>query len=165
MTPGSLTNISESTYFRLRLLAQSLMRRESRAITLSPTALLHEALLRLNRSAGNSPQPDPGLTVLPLIMQHVLIDYARRRARASSPPPSPAHSPGTPIEDRLAVRNAVRKLALLDQRQAAIVELRVLAGLSMEQIASRLGICSRTVHRDWASAQLFLRRELRGRNM
>ncbi len=163
MTPGSLNKISELTYFRLRQLAKSIMRRESRAITLSPTALLHEALLRHHRSARNSPQPDPGFAFLPLIMQHVLIDYARRRARFTSPPPPPASTPapGTPLEDRLAVRNAVRKLALLDQRQAAIVELRVLGGLSLDQIATRFGVCSRTIHRDWASAQLWLRRELR----
>ena len=161
----SVAKISEITYTRLRKLAHSVMQNERRLVTLSPTVLLHEALLRWNRPADVSPNREYETNLLRLIMRHLVVDCARRRSRftekASGEPLEGQIDRGA--ENRVAVREAMRKLALLDQRQAAIVEMRVLGGLTMEQIGERLGCCGRTVRREWATAQLWLRRELSSR--
>jgi len=154
--------MSAATYAELHSVAVSAMRSERRKITLSPTVLLHEVLLRYFRSRIPGSNELPAKPLLFVIMRNLLTDFARRRsshakyvAAAGEAPPS-APSPATAYR----VQAAIRKLAELDRRQAAIVELRILAGFSNEEIADRLGCCARTVIREWRSAQLWLRREL-----
>lgn len=154
MADSRWASLSEKSYFELRHLAARLMRKEYRVVTLSATALLHEALLRW------SPAQDQ--RILPLIMRHVLIDYARRRAvlQKHLDQQAPAEPAKLHPADQLAVQQALQKLARLDQRQAAVVELRVTAGLSLEEISLRLGCSVRTAQRDWMTARRWLQREL-----
>ena len=153
--------LSESAYNELRKLAASVMRSERRRITVNPTALLHEALLRFSRdgfSAASEPGARPILTV---IMRNLLVDFARRRATLGRYLASRDVAPPPPYTaDLYPTQAAIRKLSAIDQRQAAIVELRVAGGCSNEEIASRLGCSVRTVAREWSAARLWLRREL-----
>lgn len=159
---ASLQGISETKYAEWRRLSASVMRRERRQITLSPTALLHEALLRLpgedTRTADGSTKP-----ILLTIMRHLLIDRARKRSvvRKHQEQSGVPELTVQPVADRYLIQEAIRRLAQLDERQAAIVELKILAGLSIEEIAERFGCSSRTVSRDWITAKLWLQRELR----
>ena len=165
MATESIVKISQNTYLRLRKLAQSVMRRESRAVTLSPTVLLHEALLRWRREDEDSGNGAKEVNLLRLIMRHLVIDFGRRRASLAALRAGAGVSDGMDAgtEDRVAVRRAMKRLAVLDKRQAAIVEMKVLGGLTLAQIAERMDCCSRTVQREWTTAQLWLRRELGGR--
>ncbi len=159
MADSKWASLSEKSYFELRRLAARLMQKEYRVVTLSATALLHEALLRW------SPAQDQ--KILPLIMRHVLIDYARRRTVLQKHLDGQLQDTSATMHpaDRLTVQQAVEKLAKLDQRQAAVVELRVTAGLSLEEISLRLGCSVRTAQRDWMTARRWLQRELSARSL
>ncbi len=162
MLPGISIDISESAYNELRKLAASVMRFERRRITMSPTALLHEALLRLSSDGLPTASGPIAKPLLITIMRNLLIDLGRRRTRLAQCFASSSVETGTApsVADSYATQAAVRKLSAIDQRQAAIVELRVAAGCSNEEIAHRLGCSVRTVAREWSAARLWLRREL-----
>lgn len=121
-------------------------------------------MLRWNRPSEVGLNREYETNLLRLIMRHLVIDHARRRTRFTEKAAGEILEAQIDrgAESRIAVREAMRKLALLDKRQAAIVEMRILAGLTLEQIGDRLGCCDRTVRREWATAQLWLRRELSG---
>ncbi len=155
-------------YTELRALAGSFLRKERADHTLQPTALVHEAWLRL---AG---QPSSAWTdtahfkaVAAGVMRRVLVDHARRRAsdkrggdwrRVSLSGAAEGMAPD--IADVLALDQALHRLAGLHARQARVAELRFLAGLSVEETAHVLGVDPRTVKSDWATARLFLAQEL-----
>lgn len=158
---GPLVDISDSTYAEWRKLSAAIMRRERHKVTLSATALLHEAILRLPREQF-ALLVDNAKPILRTIMRHLLIDHARRRRRRQAYTASQLqfdHAPEQPAK-QYPVQDAIRRLAVLDQRQAAIVEMRIVAGLSNDEIAKRLGCSSRTIARDWITARLWLQREL-----
>ena len=152
----------------LRHLVAYYMRSERRDHTLQPTALVHEAYLRLidqRDLPGESRAHFFGVAAS--VMRRILIDHARAhradkrggrdvKVPLDEAPALAAENLGYLIE----VDQALERLAALDPRQARIVELRFFGGLSIEEIANILDIGPRTVDRDWRLAKAWLRSEL-----
>jgi len=155
-------------YHELRHIARKQMRDERASHTLQPTALVHEAFLRLagqNRVDWRNRAQFYG--VVGQLMRRLLVDHARRRHAAKRGIPvtlDEAISPGPRTADRaeeiLAVDHLLERLAELDARQARVVELRYFGGLSVEETAAAIGVASRTVRLDWAMAKGWLKSQL-----
>jgi RNA polymerase sigma-70 factor, ECF subfamily len=153
-------------YAELRDLAARLLRNERSDHTLQPTALVHEAYLRLvDQRAGSWENRAHFLGIAAQAMRRILVDHARRRSTAKRKGArvtldenlAPATGPSV---DLLEIDAALGRLAELDARQARVVELRFFGGLNVEETASVLGIGSATVKRDWTLARAWLHREL-----
>lgn len=155
-------------YQDLRVLADHYLKRERRAHTLQPTALVHEVFLKLMRSTnlkpGNSAQ---FFSVAARAMRQVLVDHARRfkaAKRGGGRRILSLDELGTIFEqqevDLVALDEALAGLGTLDPRQCAIVELRFFGGLTVEQTAEVLGISGSSVKREWQAARAWLYREL-----
>jgi RNA polymerase sigma factor (TIGR02999 family) len=152
-------------YQELRRLAASFLRNERPNHTLQPSALIHEAYLRLSGSA-TLPAADRAhfLRQAARAMRQVLIDYSRqhraqKRDRAAALPLMETPAAFEPAQ-YLVVDDALGRLEQLDPRQAEIVELRFFGGLSVKETADALGISEKTVKREWAVARSWLRGEL-----
>ena len=154
---------------RLHALAEQWFAQQPADHTLQPTALVHEAYLRL---AGESNRHWRGnrthvFALAARAMRQVLIDYARRRSAAKRGRSwgrvtlSEAAGAGERRDvDLIALSEALDKLAHLNERQCRIVELRFLAGLTVEETAEALGVSPRTVKLDWRMARAWLLAEL-----
>jgi RNA polymerase sigma factor (TIGR02999 family) len=156
-------------YRELRRLAQHYMRNERVGHTLQPTALVHEAFLRLvGQERTDWQNRSQFIGVAAQLMRRVLVDHARARVAAKR-----ANVPVTLDEsllDRvpamvqaaeiLAVDAALVRLNRLDPQQVRVIELRYFGGLSVDETAEVMGISSRTVKRDWAMARAWLRARL-----
>ena len=157
-------------YAELRKLAARRMARESPDHSLAPTALVHEAYLRLVGTA------DPGwqnrghfFAAAAEAMRRILIDAARRKARPKHGGDrdrqdlnDPAAAlPVDPIE-LIALDDALAKLAAEDPAKAKLVELRYFAGLSLDEAAAVLDVSRATAARWWAYARAFLYCEIEG---
>lgn len=157
-------------YKELRRIAGSYLRRENPGNSLQPTALVHEAYLRLTDAREIDWQNRSHFfAVSSTVMRRILVD----RARASHAGkrgngwdavslneailPSPERAP-----EILALDEALTRLSSLDERQAKIVELRFFAGMNEDEAGQVLGISSRTVKRDWRVAKAWLFKELSG---
>lgn len=157
----------EEVYARLKALAGSYLRRERAGHTLQPTALVNEAYLRMRDVAADDlPNRGKFLAIAARAMRQVLIDSARRRQadkRRRRDVTLEEDLLGTSAQtvEILALDEALRELARVDEQRARIVELRFFAGLSCEETAEVLGISARTVIRRWRSSRAFLLRELR----
>ena len=155
-------------YEEMRGLAQSLLKRESSAHTLQPTALVNEAYLRMaDQNRVNWQGKTHFFAIGAKTMRRILVDHARTKKR---------HKRGggrhrieltddlcvtnRRDEDVLAIEEALEKLVKLDPRQAQIVELRFYGGLTVEEVAEVLGVSKRTVESDWTMVRAWLRREL-----
>ncbi|MEO8430800.1 MAG: ECF-type sigma factor [Acidobacteriota bacterium] len=154
-------------YGELRRHAAHLFRRERSDHTLQPTAVVHEAWLRMPPS-GPWSNRSQFFAVAGRLMREVLIDHARRRAAAKrgggatrlafdGEVETPAGEKGV---DLLALDEALERLDAVDQRQARVVELRYFAGLSIEETAEALAISPATVKREWQMARAWLREAL-----
>jgi RNA polymerase sigma-70 factor (ECF subfamily) len=166
-------DLATALYGELRRLARLFMRGERPGHTLQPTALAHEAYMRL---AGQSRVRWQGRThfmaVAARVMRRVLIDHARAHARGKreggwrritlAEGLDAGAGTGLDRDQLLAVDAALRKLEALDPREARVVELRFFVGLSMPEVAEALGVSLRTVEGDWTHARAWLRRELGG---
>lgn len=157
-------------YTELRRQAARAMRRESTGHTLSPTALVHEAYVRLVQ-AERVPWQNRAqfFGVAARLMRRVLVDHARARHAAkrgghdrqiSLADVGQAEEDGTDAADVLAVHDALQRLAALDPEQARLVELRYFGGLTIEETATVLSVSPATVKREWVIARAWLRREL-----
>ena len=155
-------------YAELRALAGSLLKTERADHTLPPTALVHEAWLRLS-SRPDSAWKDIAhfKAVAVRAMRHVLVDHARKRAADKRGGDwrritlsGQAVSESCATVDVLDLERALVRLEALDERQARVVELRFLGGLTVPEAASVLGVDPSTVKADWAMARLFLAEEL-----
>jgi RNA polymerase sigma-70 factor (ECF subfamily) len=156
-------------YDELRALAASFFRRRQPNQTLQPTALVHEAFVKMVGSANqNWTSKKHFFSVAAMAMRQLLTDRARRVAaekRGGGAERVTLADEASPIAvgpdiDIIAIDEALAKLSGLDPRQARIVELRFLAGLSVDETAEVLDISPRTVKLDWQMARSFLRREL-----
>lgn len=154
----------------LRRVAASYLQRERPNHTLEPTALVHELYLRLvdQRRVSWSDRVH-FFAAAARTMRHLLVDYARARAcekRGSGALTISLDEAGevgaTPETDLLALDRALEHLAVLEPRQARVVELRFFAGLTLEETARSLGVADATVSRDWSFAKAWLYRELAG---
>jgi RNA polymerase sigma factor (TIGR02999 family) len=163
--PAAGSRLLNLVYGELRQLASRLLSGERAGHTLTPTALVHEAYLRL---FGSTP-PDPAdrrqfFAIAAGRMRQVLVDHARRRdadkrgggglERITLSQADLASDAGE--VDALALEQALQQLEAADPRKARVVELRWFAGLDMGDIAEVLGISRATAHRDWDVARAFL---------
>lgn len=151
-------------YAELRALADGYLRRERRDHTLQPTAVVHEAFVRLIDQTGVKWQDRAHFFALAAtVMRNILTDYARRRAaekRGGGNERVPLDdavrdADGNEI-DLLTLHDALAQLAQLDPRRHRIVELRFFGGLSMEEIADVLEVSLTTVENEWRGARAWL---------
>lgn len=151
-------------YDELRRVARARLRGEAANHTLQPTALVHEAYLRL--IGPNHPSPLNRMHLFALAaraMRQVLVDHARRKKASKRGGPAlavtlldstPARE--APIVDLIDLDDALADLAALDSRLCRVVELKYFAGLSIDEMAATLMISAATVERDWAMAKAWL---------
>lgn len=162
--------LAEAVYTELHRLARRCMRPERRDHTLQPTVLVHEAFMRLvGAGPGEWSDRKHFFAVAANIMRRILIDHARQvRAQKRGGGKKMDLTADMAVTDAMsdemiALDEALTRLAALDLRQARVVELRFFAGISEDEIASILGVSSRTVKRDWITARAWLHNQLRGR--
>lgn len=166
--PQGAAELLPLVYRELRALAGEYMKAERRDHSLTPTAVVHEAYLRL---IGNTRTNWRGqahfLAMAAIQMRRVLVDHARShdarkrgggRVRITLDERATLQ-PGLPL-DVLALSEALEKLGKLNSRQARVVELRFFGGLSVRETAEYLNVSERTVKEDWRIARAWLRREL-----
>lgn len=153
-------------YEELRGLAGHVQR--DRQHTLQPTALVHEAYMRLAGQAGDWSDRRHFFNVAALAMRQILIDHARRRRARKRDGVRERLSFQNNLADReeetefdlLDFEDALQALEKVDPRQARVVSLRFLAGLSIEDVAAALEVSPRTVNVDWQMARAWLRRAM-----
>jgi len=156
-------------YDDLRRIAHRQLGSERDGHTVSTTALVHEAYLRLvDRQAGWDDRAQ-FLGVAAQAMRHVLVDYARQHRaakRTGALDQVPLDDALLVVEERaeslLALDEALTRLASLSARQGRVVECRFFGGLTEDETAEVLGVTSRTVRRDWIKAKGWLHQELTG---
>jgi RNA polymerase sigma factor (TIGR02999 family) len=157
------------TYEKLRRIAAEYLRGERAGHTLQPTALLHEAFLRVLKRPDHYWRSETHVIAFAArAMRRILISYGVARTRDKRGGPSVIRLPLDEALDFCAERDlniaavdeALEELEVADARQAQIVELRFFAGLSVDEIASTLKISRATVKRDWTTAKLWLRSRL-----
>ncbi len=150
------------TYDELRRVASRLMRRERAGHTLSPTAVVHEAVIRLLGEAVFDRAADRSFLFASTAraMREVLIDHARRRAadrRGGGMRRVPLDSVVDYFQgqgpDVVAVHEALDRLAALDGRQAQVITLRYFSGMTVADVAAALGVSVATVEQDWRLAR------------
>jgi RNA polymerase sigma-70 factor (ECF subfamily) len=155
-------------YAELRRLAASQLRRERPDHTLQPTALVHEAYLRLVEERSVDWQGRSHFFgVAAKLMRRILVDYARAHVAQKrgggvtrvSLTDTIVMSRERPA-DLVALDEGLTRLASFDLQQSQVVELRLFAGLSVAETSKALGISSATVKRDWAVAKAWLTREI-----
>jgi len=155
-------------YDELRRLARHYMRHERGNHTLQPTALVHEAYAQLVQQPQVPWQNRAHFfATASVLMRHILVDHARGRQagkRGGAQEQVTLDEALLPAQNRsidvLALHQAIERLAVLDQRQAKIVELHFFGGLTFEEIALVLDIAERTAKRDWSMARAWLKGEL-----
>jgi len=161
--------LSARTYETLRCIAAEYLRSERAGHTLQPTALLHEAFLRVLKRPDHYWRSETHVIAFAArAMRRILISYGVARTRDKRGGPSVVRLPLDEALDFCAERDlniaavdeALEELEGADARQAQIVELRFFAGLSVDEIASMLKISRATEKRDWATAKLWLRSRL-----
>ncbi len=157
-------------YATLKTIAAAQIAREAPGQTLQPTALVHEAWMRLVDEEGRARFSNRThfYTAAAEAMRRIRVDRARRRQaekRGSGWAPVSRrvedHAAPAPPEEVLAVHDALDKLAQLSPRKAELVKLRYFVGLTFAEAASLLGISVPTAERDWAYARAWLRAEIR----
>jgi RNA polymerase sigma factor (TIGR02999 family) len=154
-------------YDELRALAEKYLRGERKEHTLQPTALVHEAFMRLvDQSRVNWKGRTHFYAVSAEAMRRILIDNARahRRLKRGGGWQRVVLDEGVALEsghlDAVALQDALEQLAHLDPDQARIVELRFFAGLTVDEVAEVLGVSKRKVEADWTHAKAWLRTAL-----
>lgn len=156
-------------YNELRRLAGGYMRRERSDHTLQPTALVHEAYLRLVEQRNvNWQSRTHFFAIAAQLMRRFLIDHARghlreKRGAGERPVPLDENLVFVPEQSMELIKldQALQRLAGIDPRQAKIVELRFFGGLTVEETADALEISPKTVKRDWSVAKAWLHGELK----
>jgi RNA polymerase sigma factor (TIGR02999 family) len=155
-------------YGELRAIAARLLRAERAGHTLQPTALVHEAYLKLvDQRRADYRSRRHFMAVAAMAMRRILVNHAKARAAAKrggnalrvslSADQAPAGQRGANL---IALDEALDRLNQRDARKAAVVEQRFFAGLELGQIAENLGVSLATVKRDWEYARTWLAREV-----
>jgi len=166
-TDGAVEALVPLVYHELYDLAVHFMRGERDDHTLQPTALVHDAYLRLVQQQHVSWKCRAHFYgIASQAMRRILVDHARRRLSAKRDfgdrvtlDHAVAESPNESV-DLIALDEALSRLASLDERAARVVELRYFGGMNLDGTAEALGVSVATVKRDWTFARAFLRREL-----
>jgi RNA polymerase sigma factor (TIGR02999 family) len=163
---AALRTLMPVVYKELRRLAHYYLRSERPDHTLQSTELVHEAYLRL---AGKEALPQNRahfIAVASRLMRQILVDYARSRAaskRAGGCRIALENADALAINgdvELLALDSALNDLSRIDERQGKIVEMKFFGGLSAPEISQALGISRATVDRDWATARVWLHRQM-----
>lgn len=165
---AALDKLLPLVYDELRRVASSYMRRERSDHMLQTTALVHEAYLRMVDSQNvNYETRTHFFAVAAQVMRHILVDYARGRARVKRGDGQPAlacSDIAVLSDDRadevIAVHSALEKLTALDARKGRVFELRYFGGMSVDETAEALAVSPVTIARDWRMAKAWLRREI-----
>lgn len=160
-------------YNELRSLARRAMAQERAGQTLQPTALVHEAYIRLVQRREVAWQNRVHFfRAAAQAMRWILVDAARRKAtekhgggRVAPLSDIDQIAEPSPSDDLLALDESLDRLHQLDPRKADVVKLRYFAGLSVDETAAALGVTSRTVRRDWIAAKAWLFRDIAGTGM
>jgi RNA polymerase sigma factor (TIGR02999 family) len=155
-------------YGELRAVAARCLKSERRGHTLQPTALVHEAFLKLvDQQNANFQSRGHFMAIAAMVMRRILVSHAEKRAAAKRgggaarvPLDEELGSSGERNIDLIAMDEALNKLADRDPRKAKVVEQRFFAGIEMSQIAENLGVSLSTVKRDWEYARTWLMREI-----
>lgn len=165
---AALDALMPLVYDELHRRASGYMRSENAGHTLQPTALIHEAYLRLvGQQQATWKDRAHFFAVTSQIIRHILVDHARARGRLKRGGPA---FRVTMVEDMavsepdgidlVGLDTALDRLAALDPRQARIVELRFFGGLSIEETSEAMKVSPATVKREWTMARAWLYREL-----
>jgi RNA polymerase sigma factor (TIGR02999 family) len=166
---AALDELMPLVYQELRQLAGGYLRNEKPGHTLQPTALIHEAYMRLvNQNTPEWESRTHFYAVAARLMRQILVDHARTRvaAKRGGAAQKVSLDDATAIEARddaaelLALDEALKKLASFDERKCRVIEMRSFAGMSVEETARALGVSEPTVKRETRLAQTWLRREL-----
>lgn len=155
-------------YDELKRQARILMSKERASHTLQPTALVHEAFLRLSEQTGIEWQNRSHFYgIASRLMRQILVEHARLYAtekRGNHPIHFSIDDVQIPVEERassiLALDEVLERLEQLDEMQAKIVEMRFFGGMNNQEIAESLDVSERTIGREWQAARLWLYREL-----
>lgn len=166
--PGAGQSLFGLLYNELHALAQGYMRGEKTGHTLQPTALVHEAYLRLGGDSKAAWENRAHfLKTAARAMRRVLIDHAHRKSAEKRGGGREREMLGdflTSMEesstDLIALDSALQRLSEIDPRGAQVVELRFFGGQSIKDIARIMGVSSRTVDRDWLAARAWLKKEM-----
>jgi RNA polymerase sigma factor (TIGR02999 family) len=165
----ALDQLMPLVYHELHKLAAGYLKHERRNHTLQPTALIHEAYLRLiEQEMPDWKNRAHFFGVSARLMRQILVDHARtqkaskrggeqQKLSLDDAPPVFQHDDGAAL---LSLDEALSKLATVDERKARVVEMRAFGGMSVEDTAVALGVSEPTVKRDMRLAQAWLRREL-----
>jgi RNA polymerase sigma factor (TIGR02999 family) len=162
---GAHAEIVPLIYPELRKMAARYLRRERQDHTLQPTALVHEAYLRMLGQRNHDWQNRAHFfAVAAELMRQILVDHARKRQAAKRGGGAfqvelseALIATDSAADQVLEIDEAIRKLSQLDPRQAEVVVMCVFGGLTEEEIASVLKVSGRTVKRDWSMAKAWLR--------
>ncbi len=165
---GAFDKLTPVLYAELKKIARDQLRGERGDVTLQPTALVHEAYLRLvDESTIDKRGRRYFFGVAARAMRQILIQHARERAAKKRGGDLCRVTLGHDVAvtegrdvDILALEEALDALAELDVRQAQVVELRFFGGLSVEEVAESLDVSPRTIKTDWQVARAWLRRRL-----
>jgi RNA polymerase sigma factor (TIGR02999 family) len=168
-TPGDLFPL---IYGELRRRARQYLSKERRNHTLQPTALVHEAWMKLQKERrAELHGKTHGLALAAQAMRRVLIDHGRHQKRdkrggglrhVTLDDVLKGSTQEIPVEDLLTLEAAIERLEAVDSRAAEVVVLRFYSGLSTPEVAEHLGLSVRTVESDWTHARVWLKRELSG---
>lgn len=167
--PGSSEDLLPQVYDELRRLARARLAREGPGLTLQPTALVHEAYLRLAGDGVDRRWDRRGhfFAAAAISMRRILVERARRVHRVKHggghvqvelDPESPAAS--ADLHEVLAIDEALSELERVDPRKAQVVMLRYFAGLTVEETAEAMALSPATVKNEWAFARVWLHRVL-----
>lgn len=171
--PGPPNELFPVIYGELRRVARRYLNRERRNHTLQPTALVHEAWMRLQNDRGIEWQGRThGLALGAQAMRRLLVDHGRhqkREKRGGGAQPvalddlmKAATTGAVPIEDLIVLESALTRLESIDPRAAQVVSLRFFSGMSNPEVAEHMGLSVRTVEGEWSHARAWLKRELAG---
>ena len=171
--PDAMDRLAPLIYEQLKRIARRQLRAEPAGHTLSTTALVHEAYLKLvDQTRAEWQDRGHFFAVASGAMRRILVDHARRYRAArrgggdDGAPVRPIPLDDTEIPDAeradalVALDEALERLGRFDERQARVVECRFFGGLTEEETAAALGISQRTVAREWVTARGWLYREL-----
>jgi RNA polymerase sigma-70 factor, ECF subfamily len=172
--PAALERLLPLVYEELREVARRQLLREPAAHTLSSTALVHEAYLRLLAQRQlEAVDRQHFLAIAGRTMRRILVDHARarlRQKRGGERPVSLDIAEGSgeqllaprEVDEVLAMEVALDKLGKESERAVRVIECRIFAGLTLEETAAVLGLSSKSVQRTWSAATAWLRKEIGG---
>jgi len=171
---SAVAKLTPIVYEKLHVIANRCFKQQKPEHTLQPTALVHEAFIKLVGSTHEDWKSQAHFfSVAAIAMRQILTDHARSKKTAKRGADfkrvtlSGLETPGTDeIQiDLIILDEAMVKLAKLSSRQCRIVEMRFLAGMEMKEVAKVLDLALRTVYREWRAAKAFLQCELSGNGL